>query len=85
MKFSDLKNTLSQKIKAFDIQNMKRNFSVKKHITLSQKQKIEFFDSLYNLINSGIPITNSLSILLFQTKNKNVKILLESILKDVSK
>lgn len=85
MKFSDLKNTLSQKIKTFDMQNIIRNFSLKKHIVLSQKQKIEFFDSLYNLINSWIPITNSLSILLFQTKNKNVKILLESILKDVSK
>lgn len=55
------------------------------NIKISQKQKINFFESLFNLINSWIPITNSLSIMLYQTKDKNVKTLLSTILKNLNK
>lgn len=85
MQIPDIKNTLISKIKGFNTENLKSIFHTESSISLSQKQKIELFDSLYNLINSWIPITNSLSILLFQTKNKNIRYLLETILKDISK
>lgn len=76
---------IKEKLKNIDWKNILKLFKWKKHLKISQKQKIQFFDSLYNLISSGIPITNSLSILLYQTKNKNIKIILETILKDISK
>jgi len=85
MQFNDVKNNILLKIKTLNITNLKWFFQRKKNISISQKQKIQFFDSLYNLINSWIPITNSLSILLFQTKNKNIKLLIETFLKDISK
>lgn len=85
MQFNDVKNNILLKIKTLNIANLKWFFQRKKNISISQKQKIQFFDSLYNLINSWIPITNSLSILLFQTKNKNIKLLIETFLKDISK
>lgn len=81
MKKINLKEVL-EKLKKI---NFKDLLTSKKSIKLSQKQKIYFFDSLFNLINSWIPITNSLSILLYQTKDKNLKLLFESIIKDISK
>lgn len=84
MKKIDL-NRIINKIKSFLVKEKDTNLSQKKSLKLSQKQKINFFDSLYNLINSWIPITNSLSIMLFQTKDKNVKILLQIIIKEISK
>lgn len=81
--------SLSDKLKNLNskqlIEDFKLRLTRKWVIKLSQKQKINFFDSLYNLINSGIPITNSLSIMLFQTKDKNLKILLQTLSKDISK
>lgn len=65
--------------------NFKELFKNVKTPKINQKQKISLFDSLFNLMNSWIPITNSLLIILYQTKNKNLKILLESILKDINK
>lgn len=59
-------------------------FSIEK-IWLSQKQKISFIDSLYNLIHAGIPITNSLSILLYQTRNKKIRKIIETLLKDINR
>lgn len=81
--------SLSDKLKTLNskqmIEDFKMRLTKKWTVKLSQKQKINFFDSLYNLINSGIPITNSLSIMLFQTKDKNVKLLLQTLSKDISK
>lgn len=84
MKKTDLKEIIN-KIKISLSNKKNTDFWQKKSLKLSQKQKINFFDSLYNLINSWIPITNSLSIMLFQTKDKNVKILLQAITKEISK
>lgn len=53
-------------------EKIKKIFS-KNNFKISQKQKINFFDNLYNLINSWIPITNSFTILLYQTKDKTKK------------
>ncbi|MDD5769497.1 MAG: type II secretion system F family protein [Candidatus Gracilibacteria bacterium] len=68
-------------IKNIDFKKLLKSRSPK----ISQKQKIFFFDSLYNLINSGIPLTNSLSIIQFQSKEKNIKYLVDSISKDINK
>lgn len=76
-----------------DLEKIKNNnfyIKIKKIISqkqtkISQKQKINFFDSLFNLISSWIPITNSLSIMLYQTKDKNLKIIIQKILKDINK
>lgn len=68
-------------IKNIDFKKLLKSRSPK----ISQKQKIFFFDSLYNLINSWIPLTNSLSIIQFQSKEKNIKYLVDSISKDINK
>lgn len=84
---NNFKEKISEKLKNFDFKNLnlKDIFENKSSVKLNQKQKIMFFDSLFNLINSWIPITNSLSIMLYQTKDKNVKLLIETILKNISK
>lgn len=71
-----------------DINNLKNFFKKEKNsknIKIKTKKKIEFFDSLSNLINSWIPITNSLNIMLFQTKDKKVKQIIQDLIKDISK
>lgn len=65
--------------------NIFNSFLLTKKAKINQKQKISFFDSLYNLINSWIPITNALSIMIFQTEEKNTKIILETISKELTK
>lgn len=84
---NNFKEKISEKLKNFDFKNLnlKDIFENKSSVKLNQKQKIMFFDSLFNLINSWIPITNSLSIMLYQTKDKNLKLLIETILKNISK
>lgn len=88
MKKIDPKEILN-KIKNIDLksilQKLKEKWSQKTSLKLSQKQKINFFDSLYSLINSWIPITNSLSIMSFQTKDKKVKFLIQTLSKEISK
>jgi hypothetical protein len=51
MKKIDL-NRIINKIKSILVKEKDTNLSQKKSLKLSQKQKINFFDSLYNLINS---------------------------------
>lgn len=69
------------------IKNLKifQNFNKDAHLKISQKEKIWFFDSLYNLIESWIPIMNSLNIMLLQTKNKKLKYIIQSSLKEMWK
>jgi len=66
------------------INEIKDNFVDKKNLSISQKEKIYFFDSLYDLISSWIPITNSLTIMIYQTKNKKVIYIISKILKNIS-
>lgn len=58
---------------------------IKIKLRISQKQKIIFFDNLYNLVSSWIPITNAMTIMIYQTKDKKVKKILKTISKDLSK
>lgn len=88
MKKIDFREVLG-KIKNINFKNfiseLKQRWAQKKSLKLNQKQKINFFDSLYSLINSWIPITNSLSIMSFQTKDKKVKFLIQTLSKEISK
>lgn len=56
-----------------------------KNQRLNIKEKISFLDSFGTLLNSWIPITSSLKIISYQTKNKWLKIIIESILNDINK
>lgn len=76
--FQEYKNRLTWYLK-------KDQVSHPSSVKISQKEKIQILDGLYNLINSWIPITNSLSILLFQTKNKSTKIVLQTLIKEINK
>ena len=67
------------------INNFKDNLKAKKVQKINQKTKIDFFDSVFSLINSWIPITNSLSIMMYQAKDKTLKDLLWVLLRDLSK
>lgn len=52
---------------------------------LSTKEKINFLDQLSTLLNSWIPITNALSIMLYQTENKRIRAIIEKVSKDINK
>ncbi|ATU05245.1 hypothetical protein BKN14_02195 [Candidatus Gracilibacteria bacterium HOT-871] len=56
-----------------------------KGLKISSKEKINFLEQFSNLINSGIPILNSLKIIMYQTKNKKLKILLEKMISSINK
>lgn len=50
------------------------------NIKISSKDKINLLEQLSNLLQSWIPLLNSLKIIMYQTKNKKVKELLVSII-----
>lgn len=52
---------------------------------ISMKEKINFFEQLWNLLNSGIPITNALKIISYQTKGVEIKKVIEKILDNTNK
>jgi len=56
-----------------------------KSISISTKEKITFLDSLSSLLNSGIPISNGLKIIIYQTKSKTVKKFIDIILQNTTK
>lgn len=78
MDIKKIKDSLKLVIKIFK----KNNY---KNIKLSQKQKILFFEWLYNLVDSWIPLSKAINILFFQTKDKNIKKIIEIVNKDISK
>jgi len=76
---------MKNKIKS-TINQIKDFFSNKKNnIKISSKEKIIFLEQLSNLLNSGIPIINSLKIMSYQTKNKKIKLILETFLNKINK
>lgn len=76
---------ISEKFTKKWLQEYINKFSNKKNIKINTKQKIDFFDSIANLINAWIPITNALNIMLYQTKNKNIASIIEETLKNINK
>lgn len=72
-------NTFFSKIKE------KLNQSSSSAVKLSSKEKINLLEQFSNLINSWIPITNAFSIILYQTKDKKIKSLVQDLLAKINK
>lgn len=79
MNFSEIKNNVLIKFNEF------KTNSSSKNQRLSIKEKISFLDSFSTLLNSWIPITSSLKIISYQTKNKGLKNMIGTILDDINK
>ena len=66
-----------------DIKNILKFNS--KNIKLNSKEKIDFLEQLSNLLDSGIPIINSFTIMDYSTKNKKLKTIIKTSLDKLSK
>ena len=66
-------------------EKIKQKISKLAVMKLSTKDKINFLDQLSNLLHSGIPITNSVKIMIYQTRDKKIKIMLQKILDMLNK
>jgi type IV pilus assembly protein PilC len=58
---------------------------VSRNVKISSKEKINFLDQLWNLLQSWIPIINSIKIIIYQTKNKKIKDILNEIINKLNK
>lgn len=54
-------------------------------VKFNSKEKINLLEQLSNLINSWIPITNTFSIISYQTKDKKIKALVQDLLEKINK
>lgn len=66
-----------------NLKNREKKLNVK--MKISMKEKINFLEQISSLINSWIPITNTLSIILLQSKNPNIKSLVSHLLDNINK
>lgn len=66
------------------ITQIKDKFSENSGLKISTKDKIMFLDQLSNLINSGIPLTNALKILSYQTRQKSLKTLISDTIEQMN-
>ena len=55
------------------------------NMKISMKEKINLLDQISSLLNSWIPITNTLQIISMQVKNPNIKMLLDYVLENINK
>lgn len=55
------------------------------NLKISIKEKISLLEQISSLLNSWIPITNSLNIILLQSRNPNIKIMVSYLLDQVNK
>lgn len=55
------------------LDQIKNKFFSQSSITISMKDKISLLDQLSNLLHSWIPITNSIKIIMYQTRDKKIK------------
>lgn len=76
-----IKNLNLENIKLF-FKKILNNRSSK--IKISSKDKINLLEQLSSLLQSWIPLINSLKIIMYQTKNKNIKKLLNSIIESLN-
>ncbi len=75
-------NKYIEKIKEF-FNKMKGSNTSK--ISISSKDKINLLEQLSNLLNSGIPLVNSFKIIMYQTKDKKMKILVKELIEKLNK
>lgn len=62
-----------------------KSFLNNKNIKISSKEKINFLEQFSSLIGSGIPILNSIKIIMYQSKNKKVKKVLNDMIDMLNK
>ena len=75
-------NKYLKKIKLyFTKKTSKNNYN----ISISSKEKINLLEQLSNLLNSGIPLMNSFKIIMYQTKDKKIKLLYKTMIDDLNK
>lgn len=55
------------------------------NIKISPREKINFLEQLWNLLQSWIPLINSLKIIIYQTNNKKIKNIIEEIIRKLNK
>ncbi len=72
------------KIKDF-FDKIKSQINHKKNIKISSKEKINLLEQLSNLLQSWIPLINAFKIIMYQTKEKKLKILLKNIVDNINK
>ena len=65
----------------FNTNIIKTNYN----ISISSKEKINLLEQLSNLLNSGIPLMNSFKIIMYQTRNKKMKLLVKTIIDNLNK
>ena len=53
--------------------------------SISSKEKIILLEQLSNLLNSGIPLINSFKIIMYQTRKKKMKLIIENFIKNLNK
>ncbi len=54
-------------------------------IKISSKEKINLLEQLSNLLSSGIPLMNSIKIIMYQTKNKKLKKIVQNFINMLNK
>jgi len=54
-------------------------------LKISLKEKINLLEQLSNLLHSGIPITNSFKIIMYQTRDKKMKNFIKNIIELLNK
>jgi type IV pilus assembly protein PilC len=67
------------------IEKIKAKLFPTSSISISLKDKINLLEQLSSLLHSWIPITNSVKIMIFQTRNKKMKDMLEMVLENLNK
>ena len=67
------------------LDTLKLKLSALSNRKLPISDKINFLDQLSNLLHSGIPITNSVKIMLYQTRDKKIKAMLQKMLDMLNK
>lgn len=65
-------------------EKIKWSININKNIKISSKEKIELLEQLSNLLQSWIPLINSFKIITYQTKNKNIKKLINNIIENLN-
>lgn len=75
-------NKFLDKIKSFLTNtSVKANYNIK----ISSKDKISLLEQLSNLLNSWIPLINSFKIIMYQTRDKKMKLLYKTIVENINK
>lgn len=65
------------------VKNMKLSFGLK-HLKLSKKARLAFYDQMATLVGSGVPLIDALSLIQAQERSKNVKKLYAEMIHEIN-